>query len=384
MDKIYIRGIIQNILNKEFSSDKRRTIVEYVDRLNCCCVFCGDSKNENKKRGNVYFDTLRYICFNCGKNSSFDKMCRDYGQVLDPSKKMEMIEHLNSVTTFKNYESDFTDAEFDKLIDLSEIERIFNNGEFSLTDFKPIQKDGSVYKYLVNRGIPHNLHYNIYQAKYWMGSERFEYVIVILNKKGNKVLGAQIRNLKTGGKRLFKIYNFETLYKWVTNQEEVIDIDMNMLVTYNKLSYYFNILNVDLGNKITIFEGYLDSLFYPNSIGVVGTQTDMNMLESNNLEIQYMYDNDDAGYRKSEEKIKKGYGIFLWKKLFNDIVIKKNSSDPFKLMSRISTVKDLNSLAELVNNPYKTLELNKYFSKDIYDKIHLTKPIKRLFVKKSF
>ena len=78
---------------------------------------------------------------------------------------------------------------------------------------------------------------------------------------------------------------------------------MNDLVIYNKLSYYFNILNVNFEEKITVFEGYLDSLFFPNSIGLVGVNTDFRFLESNNLDLQYFFDNDEAGYKKSEEKL---------------------------------------------------------------------------------
>ena len=36
-------------------------------------------------------------------------------------------------------------------------------------------------------------------------------------------------------------------------------------------------------------------------------------------------------------------------------------------MNRISQVKDLNKLAELVQDPFRKLGLTKFFSKDIYD-----------------
>jgi hypothetical protein len=54
--------------------------------------------------------------------------------------------------------------------------------------------------------------------------------------------------------------------------------------------------------------------------------------------LQYFYDNDFAGYQKSEQKNKQGYPVFLWKKLFEDIVEKKASDDPYSLMYRISKV----------------------------------------------
>jgi hypothetical protein len=171
--------------------------------------------------------------------------------------------------------------------------------------------------------------------------------------------------------------NYENLLEWVNIGKDVEELNMNELVVYNKLSYYFNILNVDFSNRITVFEGYLDSLFYPNSIGLVGVNTDYRFLENNDLDIQYFFDNDEAGFKKSEEKIKEEYPIFLWKKLFEDIVDKKNSDDPFQLLHRISKVKDINKLCQLVPDAYSKLELWDYFSSDILDIKWIPKTIRK-------
>jgi hypothetical protein len=368
MDKNYIIEIMQKILNKEFSDPIRRKIVTYDDRINFCAPCCGDShKNKYAKRGNLYFNKLFYICFNCDKKTTLDRLCKDFNEQLDPDKKLEMIEHLNSVITYTDYEGDFVDARFENLIDMSELERVFSQDLTPISDFKPIQVNGGVYKYLVGRGIPPEYHKNIYQAKYWKNEDESEWIIALLNRRGDKVLGMQIRNLKEGKRRTFKIYNYENLLEWVNLGKDIPESDMNDMVIYNKLSYYFNILNVDFEKKITVFEGYLDSLFFPNSIGLVGVNTDFRFLESNNLDLQYFFDNDEAGYKKSEEKLKESYAIFLWKKLFEDIVNKKNDPDPYRLLHRISKVKDINKLAELVPEPFKKLELNNFFSQDIMD-----------------
>jgi hypothetical protein len=368
MDKVYIASIVQRIINKEFIDASRRKIIVYNDRLNFCAPCCGDShKNKHAKRGNLYFNKLLFICFNCGHKTNFDRLCKDFNEQLDPDKKLEMIEHLNSVTTYSDYEGDFVDARFENLIDISELERAFSQDLTPISDFKPIQVNGGVYKYLVGRGIPPEYHKNIYQGKYWKNEDESEWIIVLLNRRDNKVLGMQIRNLKEGKRRTFKIYNYENLLEWTNLGKDITEPDMNDLVIYNKLSYYFNILNVNFEEKITVFEGYLDSLFFPNSIGLVGVNTDFRFLESNNLDLQYFFDNDEAGYKKSEEKLKDNYPVFLWKKLFEDIVNKKNSPDPYRLLHRISKVKDINKLAELVPEPFKKLELNSFFSKDIMD-----------------
>jgi hypothetical protein len=377
MDKNYIRNCVQTVLNKEFKSVHRRKINEFSDRLNFCCSYCLDGKSEYKKRGNLYFNKLLYICFNCGKKTNFDKFTKDFDLRLDPTKKLEIIEHLNSQISFQDAEEDLMETQLDKLIDFSELEKLFNSGDSVITDFKPIQQNSGIYKYLVGRGITPNLHKNIYQGIFWINDERSEPVIVFLNRRDNRILGCQIRNLKEGRRRTFKIYNYETLYKWINQVEEITDIDANQLVIYNKLSYYFNILNVNFEEKITVFEGYIDSLFYPNSIGVVGVNTDMKFLENNQLDIQYFYDNDTTGHLKSEQKLKDGFQVFLWKKLFENIVEQKNSKDPYSLMYRISKVKDLNKLAELTSEPFKKFNLGEFFSKDLMDIKWLPKKVKK-------
>jgi hypothetical protein len=197
--------------------------------------------------------------------------------------------------------------------------------------------------------------------------------------RDDKVLGLQTRNLKEGKNRDFKIYNYQSIYELMYKTEaDAFDISV-----YNKLSYYFNILNINFDEKITIFEGYLDSLFYPNSIGCVGVNTSLDFFENNGLDIQYFYDNDMAGFTKTDEKIKSGFNCFLWNKLIEDVIKRKKTDDPYSMEYRLKKIKDLNKLASLVPNPYKTLELENYFSRDVFDLNYVPKIIKQneLFVR---
>ena len=369
MDKVYIKNIVQKILNKEFANVQKRRINDYTDRLNFACPFCGDShRNNHAKRGNLYFNRLVFICFNCDKKTTFDRMCKQFNEQIDPDKKLEMIEHLDSIMTYNDYQNEFVDAKFDNLIDMEELETAINLNLTPLSDFKPIQIGRGIYKYLIGRGIEPDKHKDIYQAKYWKNEDESEWIIVMLNRRGSKLLGIQVRNLKEGKRRMFKIYNYENILEWVNlAKDEPKQIDINELVIYNKLSYYFNILNVDFDNMITVFEGYLDSLFYPNSIGLVGVNTDFRFLENSGFDLQYFFDNDEAGFKKSEEKLKEGYPIFLWNKLFDDIVTQKKTADPFSLLHRISKVKDINKLCQLTPDAFKKLRLPLFFSKDVLD-----------------
>jgi hypothetical protein len=376
MDKVYIKQLVQNILINSFSSHHRRKIVDYQDRINICCPYCGDGKSEYKKRGNLYFNKLFYICFNCDKKTTFDKFAKDFNETIDPQKKLEIIEYLDSVIDYSDYETDFGEFKVDDLFDIKDLEELFNVKDTTpIFDFKPIDEKGGIYKYLIGRGIPKHLHKDIYQAKYSKGDEGFEHVIIFLNRRGNKVLGLQVRNLKEGRRRFFVIYNWESIYKWFNGDDAEFDLQKSII--YNKLSYFFNILNVNFEERITIFEGFLDSLFFPNSVGVVGVNTDLRFLENNNLDLQYFFDNDAAGYNKSEEKLLQGGRIFLWKKLFEDIVSKKKSDDPHRLLYRISKVKDLNKLNELVPDSFKKLVLSNFFSEDLFDLKYLPKKSKK-------
>jgi hypothetical protein len=339
------------------------------------------------KRGNLYLSSLLYICFNCGKTTSFDKFCKDFYISIDPDKKLELIKHLSENISYNDYKNSIYETDLEDLINLDDLIDVFNNKNISpISDFTPIKKNSGIFKYLIKRGIPPELHKNIWMAKYWKNDEQFDHIICLLNRgnsdsKSNKILGLQVRNLKDGKNRYFKIFNYESLLKLVKGED--YELDMNKVTLYNKLSYYFNILNVDLTKKVTLFEGYLDSLFYPNSIGMVGTNTSTHIFKDNDIDIQYFYDNDDAGYRKSIEGLKDGYDVFLWKKLFESIVKNKPSSDPYKLMERIKTVKDLNKLSQISNNPNVSydLKLNEFFSKDIYDIKWIPAIKKKSFIK---
>jgi hypothetical protein len=386
MDKIYIKNIIQNIVDKEFTSNIERTIIMHNDRVNFRCPFCHEGNTKSKKRGNVYFNKLRYVCFRCGENTSFDKLCKKFGEQIDPTKKLEMIEHLNSVVNYKDVESDYMDFKLDDLIDINDLIEVFNRNLTPISEFKPVVRNGYIFNYLLERGITPDKQSCIYQAKYYYNEDRYEWIIVMLNKRNDKLLSIQIRNLKQGKNRMFRIYNYENLLEWIKLiKPETKEVDMGQLVIYNKLSYYFNILNIDFESVITVFEGYIDSLFYPNSIGMVGINTNSNFLENNNLDIQYFFDNDKTGHKKSEEKLRQGFRVFLWHKMFEDIVDKKSSFDPYSLMYRISKVKDLNKLAQTIEDPYNKLKLGNYFSQDLLDVkwIPKAKEWKRKIIQKS-
>ena len=82
LDMNYIESKIQNILNREFKDIPQKRVIKRFptnsnpDRLNFACPICGDSERTlSKKRGNLYFKNMQYICFNSdGCSRSFLKL----------------------------------------------------------------------------------------------------------------------------------------------------------------------------------------------------------------------------------------------------------------------------------------------------------------------
>jgi hypothetical protein len=258
----------------------------------------------------------------------------------------------------------------DKLIDLDFMIEKFNNDPNSqFTKFSQIKTNSAAYQYLKFDRLIDNFE-NIYEAEFVLTPKWKEKVIVILNKSGKKVLGLQVRNLKPGEKRFFKIFNFEKLHNMLYPEAPLDEIEA---ISYNKLSNFYNILNVNWDDPVTIFEGYLDSIFYPNSIGAIGLNSinEMEFLMSEDLDIQFYFDQDAVGIEKSIKMLEKDHKVFLWQKLIENLL--KNKIDKYQAKNKLLKIKDLNALVQEMKNtdPYHKLKLDKCFSKDIFDKIYL-------------
>ncbi len=372
LDKDYIKSKIQEILNKVHPEQQKRKIKEYPERLNFACPVCTDSaKNLNAKRGNLYLKNMNYVCFNeehCGR--SFLKLLSTFNVDIDLQKKMDIYNYIDTNIKWNKKEDNFVIQKLDRLIDIDFLTEFLNNHpETQFSKFGPIKTNSAVYQYLKFERLIDNFE-NLYEAEFAITTKWKEKVIVILNKSGKKVLGLQIRNLKSGDKRLFKIFNFEKLYNMIHPDDPLDEIES---VSYNKISNFYNILNVDWDKPVTIFEGYLDSTFFPNSIGAIGLNSidDMHFLMSEELQLKFFFDQDEVGIKKAITMLEKGHTVFLWQKLIDALI--KNKTDKYIAKKYMLKIKDLNKLVQEMKNtdPYNKLKLEKFFSSDIFDKLYL-------------
>jgi hypothetical protein len=387
--KTYIKPLLQEIVLNHHTHKQKQDVKVFSDRLAIACVICGDStKTPSKKRGNLYLKSLRYKCFNCGDSHTLFGFLKLFNQEIDLEKKNELAIYVDeNISKSKWHEDEFVTNNLDKLIPIEKLVEVFNNGDDDchFTDFRPVTKGSRVYNYLIARKITN--HDDIYEATYWHNNNWNEPVLVNMNQAQGKVIGIQTRNIKESkAKRFYKIIPFSELYHMVYKEE----LDEIEKIGYDKLSYLYNILKVDWGRPITVFEGFLDTKFFPNAIGCVGTNTDVNFIINQGVDIRFFYDYDAAGIKKQKEFIRTGQKVFLWEKLFEKWA--STSKNPYSAYNKLrDNIVDLNDVAKLVSQPYTKLELDKYFSidqmdmmwiKDLsYNKTYNNKPLNKTYSK---
>jgi hypothetical protein len=192
-------------------------------------------------------------------------------------------------------------------------------------------------------------------SRLYFDFENFSYdpsnrALVIYNlNKDNKAFGFQIRLFKKHGPKYLS-YKLSKIY-------EQLNLESNETIEkFDHLSLFFNILNIDYSNIVTIFEGPLDSFQFYNSISLSGV---VKNLPFNFDRQRYFLDNDEPGMKKSYGLLEKGELIFLWKKFLDDFKIKKK-------------IKDLNELMiYLKSNKIRNYNFDKYFSTKKLDLIYV-------------
>jgi predicted RNA-binding Zn-ribbon protein involved in translation (DUF1610 family) len=368
VDLNYIRNIIQDLVNDEFpgggGNQQKREIKDRTDEFAFAAPCCGDSlKDYNKKRGTLYYNSLKYVCYNCGYKGTILSLLKLKNKTIDLDKKLDIVEYVKQSYEQNSFRhQDFDMSELKYLINYSDISE--HSDTFKLYNIKEIVPNSKAGKYLEKRKITNTQ--NIREAKYRITDKWTEDVIISFNMARDKVLGFQIRNLVDDKeKRIYKIFShseiFETLYP-------NIELDEIEKIGYNKLSYLYNILHIDWSMPVTVFEGYLDALFYRNSIGCVGTNTDTSLVTNIDCVLRFFYDYDKTGIKKTKEKIEQ-YPVFLWDKFFE--YWSKKTKDPIKnLLMMKATIKDLNDVAKKTTK-LSELDFESCFSRDSFDKIYI-------------
>jgi len=311
--KVKIENEVQTILNEKFDNRTRRKIKKYPDRLNFCCPICGDSVDDaTKRRGNIYFTNMRYICFNCGYTASVDKFLKEFNMSLS----LKDIEVIHDVSARQQQSSSSINIDFQlfKLIDNLAIPVDIIKKQIGLIECGQMD-------YLKNRCIPsHSLNKFLYKPT------TQELFVLNLSPSG-KVIGFQIRQLSEKSRKAkYMSYNMGKIYDTFllkpgttfndflrSKLDQSIDID-TIINKINQLSLIFNILNVTFNRRLNIVEGPIDSMFLDNCVALCGASRLSNYFDEIE-DVCYVFDNDETGRKHAFEKLESGKRVFLWGKV---------------------------------------------------------------------
>jgi len=354
-EKDFIKNVIENILKEQHSDYRKQSVRDMHNRLNFACPFCGDSvDNPLAKRGNLFLDSLFYHCYNDGCNSHMPltTFLKRFGYNYSSDSKFIYDYINNSHENYNKYKiKNINRSLFPEIEDLG-----ITFEEFYKTyNAKPISKNSSVYLYLKGRLL------NTRLDLFAINETTNQLFILNYNHFNKKIISFQIRKLNKYNNNKYLTYNIERINTDLGRDIILKVEEFSNMSKINKLSTVFNLLNIDFRKEITIFEGPLDSIFIPNSIGLASISRDKEAF----LDLPYkrfLLDNDKAGKLESIKLIRDGNKVFLWKKFIKDFKINDYIKD------KTDNKKDLNDIIKLCFkyklDAYK--HINEYFSDSPY------------------
>jgi len=362
-----IIGLVHQILQRRFSDNIIKQQIDSSDakKINFACPICGDSqKKASKKRGNIFFKSSTYKCFNdgCMEFMSIRKFIslfvRKYNLTPDLTVFDEpiQIKRANSTNTLVR----FLLSDKEKIVSITTL-----INRFDLRRVDELTEDSAVFRELERRCITHTEDYG---DLIYSDSSDNKFYIFNMDLKSGKIIGFAIRKLDPDVSIKYIIKTYDDILKACN----VLGIDNNTIDDCNELGNYFNVLNLDFSKPITIAEGQLDSMFINNCFSTTGVSKAMNILESigEKKNIRILFDRDKGGKKEMIKLINSGYKVFLWNKLIQDLKKKWKSEEDNK---DIHNIKDINDLY-IFFNKRKSADLdsfneliNKYFSSSVYD-----------------
>lgn len=331
----------KDVLKKRFpgSPIKQEINDSDPDKINFACPYCGDStKNPNKKRGNLYLTTNTYKCYNdgCSVRVPFEKFVSHF--VLKYSLSIPTIEkkkiefNLSTSKKKKGFLLEFliNQEVGSKLLRFSEIV-----DRFFLIPCAKAPQGSPVFEFIQRRGI--NL-LPVFEKTCYYDSREDKIYLFNLDLRSDKVIGFAIRHIDDSWQGpKYNIKNYAELIK----NGLVSAMDTELLFKINTLNNYFNILNVNFTQDLTIVEGQIDSMFVENCIALTGVTKGLSTLE--NLvakeKTRILFDNDKAGKGATLDLIKKGYRVFLWVSATAEL--KKRYPEHSRSIPKIKDVNDL-------------------------------------------
>jgi len=291
-----IRYALKQVVSQVHPEPNKKLLKDMHGRITCACPYCGDSHSDDtKKRGNIFWDTLQYHCYNCSYHTNLYSFLKDHEVKLATSDDSFMvIDYIKQNKIQVNSESVLKHDALRKVQELS-IDIDTFKAKFKA---KVIEPGDWIWFQLKDRLLHNRVDDFLYSEK--------EHRLWILNfGADNKIIGAQTRRMKGYGQR-YLTYDLPKLYE---EMGQPLELSNEELTSLTKVSTLFGIMQLNFQRPITIFEGPLDAKFMANSLALAtaGRSTDdFDEIPT----VRYMFDNDVTGKKKMAEKLKKGQTCF--------------------------------------------------------------------------
>lgn len=303
--KSKIRSLVKQVVVEQHTEPNKRMLKEMPGRISLACPYCGDSHTDTyKKRGNLYWDTLQYHCFNCSAHGDVYRFLKDHHvNFRDRDDSIAVIDYIQQHKVETNEVEVLEHDIFKKIHDLAPTRDELKQA----MKWVEIEAGDPAYFYLRRRMLGNKLENFLY-------SPSDKRIIVLNRAPKDKIIGLQTRALSKKRNARYLTYDIEKIYQEMGKE---LDITEEELISMKKISTLFNVLMVDLQREVTMFEGPIDAMFMQNSIGLAtaGRSTE----EFDEIPtIRYLFDNDKTGKMKMMQKLKRGKQIFLWQKLFQE------------------------------------------------------------------
>jgi len=366
-----IISFVQEILRHRFPGNlEKQKIEENDEKLVISCPFCGDSEvKSSKKRGNLWFDSKSYKCFNGGclvwmpLEKLFLTFSRKYHIHLpdievtkrDKSEKIKVKSH-NPLLRFMSSNLN--------LVKIDDISR-----RFGLIHKDGVMSGTNAQKFLKKRGLV-----DIKAPIYFTQSDDSALIFNIDEKTG-KTLGYAIRKFEVNPNAPKYVLKY---YSDITKIYSEFKVDEDLEKDANFLNNYFNVLNLDFSKPVTAVEGQIDSLFIDNCLATSGLGKVHILLDTvlkNKKQVRILFDRDKDGKKMMMELMLMGYSVFLWDSLVTDLKKRFQGSDDFFAIKNIKDVNDLYLFLK-ERDPKTTRDsfnsyISNFFSTSTYDLIHL-------------
>jgi hypothetical protein len=340
--KSRIKVSLKQVCVEQHPAPNKQLLKDMPGRITLACPYCGDShEDDTKKRGNLYWDTLQYHCYNCSHHTNLYGLLKDHEvRMPNTGDSFTIIDYIKENKQTVNQEQVLQNASLasvqEKALTRDEFKQVFNAKEV---------EPGEWIWFQLKERLLHN------KASEFLFSPKGNRLWILNMGMEGKIIGAQSRRMKGYGSR-YLTYDLPKIYEEWNKPLELAPEELTKLA---KASTLFGIMQVNFQQPVTLFEGPIDAKFMHNSIALAtaGRSTE----EFDEIAtVRYLFDNDATGKKKMTEKLKRGRPVFMWSKFLGD----------FKLDTY--NIKDLNDLIKVCyaqkSDAWKQIE-NYFTSSDL-------------------